>query len=447
MIARFGVMRPFLALALVALGFMAVPARAGVEIEEVTSPGGITAWLVEEHSLPFVALELRFRGGASLDAPGKRGAVNLMAGLLEEGAGDMDAQGFARARERIAAQFSYDATDDAVEVSARFLSDTRDEAIELLRSSLVEPRFAPDAIERVREQVLAVIRSDNKDPDQIARNAFSSLVFGDHPYGSPETGTEESVRALAREDLIAAHRATLARDRIHVGVVGDITPQELSILLDRLLGDLPSTGAPLPGPAELNLPGGVQVVPFETPQSTAIFGQPGIDRDQPDFFPAYVLNHILGGGGFSSRLMSEVREKRGLTYGVYSYLLDKDAAQLWIGSVASANDRVAEAIEVIREQWRKAHEEGVTAKELEDAKTYLTGAYPLRFDGNGTIANIIVGMQMDGLPRDYINTRNDRINAVTLQDVNRIAGELMAPDRLTFVVVGEPVGLTTALKD
>ena len=145
--------------------------------------------------------------------------------------------------------------------------------------------------------------------------------------------------------------------------------------------------------------------------------------------------------------MSEVREKRGLTYGVYSYLLDKDAAQLWIGSVASANDRVAEAIEVIREQWRKAHEEGVTAKELEDAKTYLTGAYPLRFDGNGTIANIIVGMQMDGLPRDYINTRNDRINAVTLQDVNRIAGELMAPDRLTFVVVGEPVGLTTALKD
>ena len=189
----------------------------------------------------------------------------------------------------------------------------------------------------------------------------------------------------------------------------------------------------------------MKVTDFATPQSIVAFAQPGIDRDDPDFFAAYILNHILGGGGFESRLMSEVREKRGLTYGVYSYLADKDAAQLWMGSVASANDRVAEAITVIRDEWDRIHTEGVTPEELENAKTYLTGAYPLQFEGNGPIADIAVGMQMEGLPTDYIVTRNDKVNAVTLDDINRVARELLDPETLTFVVVGQPVGLDSTL--
>lgn len=424
------------------LGLAAVPARALVEFQEVKSPGGITAWLVEEHSLPFVALELRFRGGASLDAPGKRGAVYLMTGLLEEGSGDVDSRAFARATEAIAAKFEYDASDDHVSISARFLTETRDEAVGLLRDSLVAPRFAPAAIERVRAQVLAGIRSDRKDPDRIARDAFSELVYGDHPYASPETGSIESVGALTREDIVAAHRAALARDRVHVSAVGDITPAELSELLDTLLGDLPATGAPMPDEADTNLPGGVRVVDFGTPQSSVIFGQPGLDREHPDFFAAYILNHIIGGSGFSSRLMTEVREKRGLTYGVYSYLANRNHADLWIGSVSSSNDRVAEAIKVIRDQWTRIREQGVTAEELNNAKTYITGAYPLRFDGNGSIADIAAGMQVRGMPRDYIETRNARMKAVTLEDVNRVAKELMDPGKLTFVVVGQPEGLT-----
>lgn len=432
------------ALALVAM-LAALPARAGVDIQEITTPGGIDAWLVEEHSIPFVALELRFRGGTSLDAPDKRGAVNLMTGLLEEGTGDMDSRAFARATEEIAAEFSYGAGDDAVSVSARFLTETRDEAIELLRASITAPSLAPEAIERVRAQVIAGLNSGLKDPDTIARNTFAGLVFGDHPYGSPEEGTIESVSALTRDDLLAAHRAVFARDRVYVSAVGDITADELSALLDRLLGDLPETGAPLPGRADQNLPGGIEVVDFDTPQSSVIFGQPGIDREDPDFFAAYILNHIIGGGGFESRLMTEVREKRGLTYGVYTYLSDKDNGEVWVGSVSSANDRVAEAIAVIREQWARIREEGVTAEELNDAKTYITGAYPLRFDGNGTIANIAVGMQIDGFPKDYIATRNDRMNAVTLEDVNRVARELLDPDKLTFVVVGRPEGLSSTI--
>ncbi|NCQ23927.1 MAG: peptidase M16 [Rhodobacteraceae bacterium CG17_big_fil_post_rev_8_21_14_2_50_63_15] len=423
----------------------ALPARAEITIKELTTPGGLNAWLVEDHTIPFVALELRFRGGGSLDAPGKRGATNLMVGLLEEGAAEMDARAFARATESLAADFGYSVNDDQVSISVRFLTENRDQAVDLLRASLLQPRFDADAIERVRGQITSSIRSAETNPRSIVGRAFDGLVFGDHPYATALDGTLESVAALNREDVLAAHDGALARDRLYISAVGDITEAELAAMLDHLLGDLPATGAPLPGPATLNLPGGVQVVDFATPQSIVAFAQRGIAREHPDFFAAYILNHILGGGGFESRLMTEVREKRGLTYGVYSYLADKDAAKLWMGSVASANDRVAEAIAVIRTEWERIRNDGVTPEELQNAKTYLTGAYPLQFEGNGPIASIAVGMQMQGLPTDYIANRNDMVNAVTLDDINRVARELLDPDALTFVVVGQPERLESTL--
>ncbi|HKK86443.1 MAG TPA: pitrilysin family protein [Roseovarius sp.] len=429
----------------ICLSLVALPAMADVEVKEITTPGGLEAWLVEEHNIPFVSLELRFRGGASLDAPGKRGATNLMVGLLEEGAGDMDARAFARATESLAASFRYDVSDDTISISARFLTENQEDAVSLLRESLVNPRFDEQAIQRVRAQVMSNIRSSLKDPRDLAGMAFDKLVYGEHPYATPLNGTAESVSSLERQDLLDAHKATLARDRVFISAVGDITEDELKSLLDDLLGGLPETGAPLPEPAEVNLPGGVKVVDFETPQSVAMFAQPGIDRDDPDFFAAYILNHILGGGSFESRLMQEVREKRGLTYGVYSYLADRDGAQLWMGSVSSANDRIAEAVKVIRDEWARIRDNGVTEQELQDAKTYLTGAYPLRFDGNGPIADITVAMQMENLPTDYILNRNAMVEAVTLVDVNRVAQDLLDPSRLTFVITGQPKGLETTI--
>lgn len=426
----------------VMLALAALPARAAIEIKEVVSPGGITAWLVEDHAIPFTALEIRFRGGASVEAAEKRGATNLMAALLEEGAGEMDARAFARARDGLAASFRYSVSDDALSVSVQFLTENRDAAIDLLRQSLIAPRFDVEAIERVRGQVLSGLRSDEKNPQSIASRRFAALVYGDHPYGSSLDGTIDTVSALTRDDLLAAHAGTLARDRIHVSAVGDITADQLGALLDSLLGDLPATGAALPGLADPVFPGGVEVVDFPTPQSVVLFGQPGIGQEDPDFFAAFILDHILGGGGFESRLMTEVREKRGLTYGIYTYLADRELAQVWGGSVASANDRVAEAVEVIRAEWQRMQQDGVSQDDLDNAKTYLTGAYPLRFDGNGTIANIIVGMQMRGLPIDYAATRNDQVNAVTLEDVNRVARSLLDPAQLSFVVVGQPEGLT-----
>ena len=431
------------AFAAAALMMAALPARAEIEIQEVTTPGGISAWLVEEPSIPFVALELRFKGGGSLDAPGKRGATNLMVGLLEEGTGEMDARAFARELESLAASFDYDTFDDTISVSAKFLTDTTDAAMALLRGSLVAPAFNQVAIDRVKAQVLSGLASDQSDPDKIAGRTFDRLAFGDHPYATSLDGTRDSVMALSREDIVAAHAAAFARDRVYVSAVGDISAEELSALLDELLGDLPETGAPLPGTAPFLLEGGLTVEPFDTPQSVVLFGHRGLERDHPDFLAAYVINEVFGGSGLTSRLMSEVREKRGLTYGVYSYLVPKDHAALVMGSVASANNRVAETIAVIREEWAKLGQDGLTAEELAAAKTYLTGAYPLRFDGNGPIANILIGMQMDGLGPEYVTERNALVEALTLDEVNRVAAELYDPEALHFVVVGQPERLET----
>lgn len=420
---------------------LALPAQAEIPIKEVTSPGGITAWLVEDHNIPFTALEIQFRGGTSLEAPDKRGVVNLMTATLEEGAGELDSRGFAEARDALAASFSFDAGTDSVGVSAQFLTENRDQAIDLLRAALVTPRFDQDAVDRVREQVLSNLRSNEKDPGTIASERFDLLAFGDHPYGSSGDGTVETVTALTRDDVVAAHKAALARDRVFVAAAGDITAEELGALLDRLLGDLPATGAPQLTEAPWLLPAGITVQDFPSPQSTVFFGQRGIPRDDPDFFPAFVLNEMLGGGRFTARLMTEVREKRGLTYGIGTYIVNMDHADMLLGQFSASNDKVAEAIEVVKSEWGRIGREGVTPEELEATKTYLTGSYPLRFDGNGPIASILVGMQMDGMPIDYVTTRNSKVEAVTMEDIKRVAAELFDPEALHFVAVGQPSGL------
>lgn len=419
---------------------LALPAQA-IDIQQVTSPQGIKAWLVEDHSIPFVAIEIAFRGGASVDAPGKRGAIHLMTALLEEGAGDRDAVEFAEAMETLAASAAFDVSDDAVMVGFRTLTENRDEAADLLADALARPRFDMDAVERVRAQALSVIRSQENDPGSIAATEMARRMWGDHPYGSPLTGSTESVSALTREDLVAAHARVIARDRVIVSAAGDIDAAALGLLVDRILGGLPAQAtAPLPTPPELQLTGATTVIDWDSPQTVVRFAQQGLPIDDPDYFAAVVLNHILGGGGFSSRLMDEIREKRGLTYGVGTSLSNQVLADSWGGGMATANDRTAEAVALLRETWARLRD-GVSEQELTDAKTYLTGEYPLRFDGNRRISGILAGMQLMGMTPDYINTRNDRVEAVTAADVRRVAQRMLDPDALEFVLVGRPEGM------
>lgn len=416
-----------------------LPARA-IEIQQVTSPGGITAWLAEDRTIPFVAVSVMFRGGASLDAADRRGAINLMTATLEEGAGDLDATGFAEALEALGAEIGFDVDDDALSVSARMLTENRDEAAGLLRLALTEPRFDADRVELVRAQVQLSVRAEDTDPQSIAAKELARQAWGDHPYATSLNGTAGSVAALTRDDLVDAKNRVIARDRLIIAVAGDIGADDLGPLLDRTFGDLPQTGtAPLPQPATLQLTGGETVIDWDSPQTVVSFAQPGLPMDDPDYFAAFVANRILGGGGFSSRLMEEIREKRGLTYGVGTVLANGLYGNTWQGGMSTSNDKVAEAVALVKEGWTSMAD-GVSDQELSAAKTYLTGEYPLRFDGNRRIAGILAGMQLIGLPADYVNTRNRQVEAVTADDVKRVAARLLKADDLRFVLVGRPAG-------
>lgn len=423
---------------LLALAAIALPARAEIEIVPVTSPGGIAAWLYEDHSIPMLTIEASFLGGGALDADERSGATYMMAALLHEGAGDLDAPAFATAQEELAAQFGFWASDDAVSVSATMLDGARDATVELLRLALVAPRFDPEAVERVRAQALASIRMGMTDPGTLAGQAFYARAFPNHPYGRPLQGTLQTVAAIGADDLRAAHTAALARDRLKVAVVGAIGPEELGPLLDRLFGDLPDTGPPLPAAAVPVASGGTIVIDVDVPQSVIFFGGPGLRHGDPDFVPAMVMDHILGGATFDSRLMGELRERRGLTYGVDTYIATGILGGLYIGSFSSSNEHVGEALGVVRKEWARMAAEPVDDAELLAAKRYLTGEYPLRFEGNQRIAAQLLGIQVAGYGLEFVNLRNRLVEAVTAEDVARVAQRLLRPEALGTVVAGRP---------
>jgi zinc protease len=416
-------------------------ARAEIDITPVSTPSGLTAWLVQEPDIPFVALDLVFLGGTVLDSDAKSGAVTLMTALLEEGAGDMNAQAFATRTEELAAQFSFDSGRDTVTVSARFLTENMDDAIAHLRAALTQPRFDPDAIERVRGQMLAQLRRDALDPNSLASQAFSKAAFGDHPYGRSGDGTPESVAALTRDDLLAAHAAAITRDRVYIGVAGDIAPDALAALLDKVFADIPAATSTLPARTEFMADAGETVIDFDNPQSVVAFGHRGIARDHPDYMAAFVLSEVFGGGRFGTRLMTSLREERGLTYGVGTFLASGSYGDSYQGRVSTDNNNVPEVVDLLRGEWTRIATDGISAEELGRIQTYMTGAYALRFDGNGAIASILASMQFQGFDIDYVNRRNDLINALTLDQMNRVAREIFAPDELVFVIVGRPVGL------
>lgn len=420
---------------------VAFPLRAEVDITEVTTASGLTAWLVQEDSIPFVAMELVFVGGNAIDPDGQEGVTSLMTNLLSEGAGEYDAQAFAARSEELAARLSFDSGGDTVSVSARFLTEDSDDVIAHLRLALTEPRFDEDAIERVRSRTLAQLRRDATDPNTIASRAFAESAFGEHPYARPGDGTPETVAAIDRDALIAAHQGAIARDRVHIGVAGDISPDRLAELLDTLLAEIPETGSDLPGHAEFLAEPGISVVPFDGPQSIIAFGHAGIARDDPEFLTAFVVNEIFGGGRFGTRLMRSLREERGLTYGVGAFLSSRAFGESYQGRISTENANVEIVLDLLRDEWARIADEGVSEEELSRIQTYLTGAYPLRFDGNSSIASIMASMQLQGFDIDYVNIRNDLITDLTLDEVNAMASRLYDPEALKFVIVGQPVGV------
>jgi zinc protease len=430
-----------LGLAVILILTAALPARA-VEVQRVISPGGIEAWLVENHSNPIISLDLSFRGGAALDPAGKEGLANLVSGLIDEGAGALDSQAFQGRLDELSISLSFTAGRDSLSGEMMTLTENREAAFELLRLALTEARFDEEPVARIRSQILAGLSRESQDPKSIVGRTMSKVLFPEDAYGRPAKGTSASVSALTAADLRRFTSERFARDVLVVGVVGDIAAAELARRLDETFLGLPATAAPAElAEATPDAQGGVIVVERDIPQSIVAFGHAGIARDDPDYYAAYVVNYILGGGGFSSRLYEEVREKRGLAYSVYSYLNPLDRAALVIGGVATQNGRVAQSLDLIRAEWRRMAEAGPNETELRDAKTYLTGSFPLRFSSSGRISGMLAGMQYQDLGIDYLERRNGLIEAVTLDDARRVAARLYDADKLTVVVVGRPDGI------
>ncbi len=412
-------------------------------IQRVTSSSGVEAWLVEDYTVPLLALEFAFEGGSSQDAPGKAGTANILSGLLEEGAGPYDSQAFLARVEDLALDMSFHSGRDHFSGNMRSLIKHRDAAFEMLRLALCEAHLDKEAIARVKAQVIAGMKHSENDPGSIASRNWHARAFPDHPYGIPGDGTYASVANIEREDLLGMSQRLFTRSNLKVAVVGAIDATSLAGLLDHSFGGLPEKSTTLVKVPPV-LPKGLgtrEIISLDVPQSVIKFGAAGPARNSPEFMASFVANHILGGGVFSARLFKEVREKRGLAYSVYSALSPSRSASLFVGSTATKNERAGEALQVIEEQIADMANTGPTAEELSSAKKYLTGSYALRFDTSAKIAGQLVQIQLDGLGIDYIERRNAEVESVTLDAVKQAAHTLFGSGKMLVSVVGKPEGL------
>lgn len=414
-------------------------AFAKVDVEKVVSPNGIEAWLVSDATVPMIALEASFEGGLSHEPKGKEGLATLFAGLLEEGAGALDAQAFAKQADELGAYFTYEARADSLNVSARMLKKNLTESVSLLALSLAEPQFPEDAFVRVQQQILSSIAQKAVRPSTLASEAWGRTMLPNARYGQPQMGTEASVTGLTRQDVVDAYAAFLNRNQLKVAVVGDITAAELAEVLDTLFYPLPDAPQKVHPPVTVAqfYPQNI-TTPVDVPQASIQFGHVGLLRQDPDYIPLSIVNYILGGGGFASRLTEVVREDNGLVYSIGSYLLPYQRVGLYIGNLATSNGNVDKAIDLVTQQWALMAQYGMTEAELQNAKTYLTGAFPLRFDSNTKIAQYLISAKKYNLGIDYINKYPDLINAVTIEQVNAAARTHLHPDKLLFSIAGQP---------
>jgi zinc protease len=430
------------ALAAVAFFAFAGPALAASKIEAIVSPGGIKAWLVREPAVPMVALDYAFTGGANADPADKPGVANMVGSAIDEGAGDLDAQAFQERMEDKAIQLGFTAGRDQFRGSLRALTANLDDAVTLLRLALTAPRFDAEPVERIRDQMQSALRRATTSPNDIANRRWWATAFPGHPYGQPSNGTPESLAAITPDDLKAYVRNVFARDTLTVAIVGDIDALGAGKLIDSVFGGLPAKAnlAPVPAAAMQGL-GERIVVDLDVPQTVINFGSPGLARNDPDFFTAYVVNHVFGVGSHTSRLYNEVREKRGLAYSIRTALVWMEHASVLSGGTATQSARAGETLSIIEREAKRMAEEGPTQEELDKARAYLKGSYALGFDTSSKIAGQLVQIQLDKLGIDYPEKRSALLDAVTLADARRVAKRLLDTKTLTLVV-GRASGLT-----
>ncbi len=423
-----------LVLSLLALLALAAPARA-IDIQRVVSSGGIEAWLVETHSVPIVTVQFAFAGGSAQDPPGLPGVANFLSATLDEGAGDLDSQAFQGLINDYSIPLGYWASNDDFFGTMYTLTENADLAFRLLRLSLTEPRFDEEPVERMRSRILARVNAALSDPRAIAGETMLGALLPDHPYSWPVDGTPQSVAAITVEDLRAYRARVIARSELRIAVVGDIDAATLAARLDEVFGALPATPDLTPVP-DIRPVEGLRIdIPMDIPQTSLQFATAGIAWDDPDIYAAIVANYIFGSGA-QSRLLTELRERRGLVYTVGTNWFGLDHAYALYGATQTRPQSADEALAVMEEELRRFIAEGPTAAEVELAKDYLTGSYPLGFTTSSAIAEQLLGIQLEGLGIDHVNRRNALIAEVTVDDVKAVLQRILAGHELTVVRVG-----------
>ena len=426
-----------LAFAVFAALLAAAPAQAA-PIQNIDLGKHAEVWFTEDHTVPIVSFNISLPAGAAYDPAGKAGLAAFTGAMIDEGAGGLDSKAFHEALANRAIAFSARAERDYLVISISTLKENAPEALHLLQLALTRPRFESEALQRVRAQIIQSLQQDQVEPQRLASRGFMRQFFGGHAYAHPLTGEIESISAITAADLKSFARTHWVKSGLKVAVAGDITAPALAKLLGETF--LPVSGAavpPLLNVGRLGAPG-THVIALPVPQPTAAFGLPGIMRADPDFIPGYVANYILGGGGFSSRLTDEVRVKRGLTYGISTSLTSYNKASILQGSVATRANAIRQTMQVVKDTFAEFAKNGPTQQELDDAKTYLTGSFPLAFASNSGTAAQLGAFQRQNLDIGYVTRRNSLIQAVTLADVKRVSKRLFDPLRLTVVIGGSP---------
>ena len=414
---------------------------AFVRIEQFVTPGGISVWLVNEPSIPILSLQAAWPGGSASDPEGFEGLARAVAWMMNEGAGDLDALAFQTRMEDLNMSFGCSPGRDWTSCSARMLTRNADDAMALVALALNDPRFDADPLGRFQRETRVQVERQATNPGFLARDALETQLYPDHPYARDMSA--QSIGALTPALVRNHQQRIMTREGLLVTAVGAITPQELAPLIDDAFAGLPeSSDLPDLEPVTLGDPPAAPLtIDLEQPQSLVMFMASGLQRSHPDFFAAYVLNHILGGGGLDSRLMKELREKRGLTYGISTGLEFGGQLAAWQGAGQTKNESAGTFVELTQAELRAMARDGVTQEELDRAKAFLTGAYPLGFDSNAKIASNMMSVRQQKLGVDYFDRRNAAIEAVDLNEVNRVAAEWLAPGRFSFAVVGQPEGL------
>ena len=410
-------------------------------IQQFVTPGGVSVWLVEEPSIPILSLRMAWEAGSANDPEGLEGLTYAMTYHMNEGAGELDAQAFFKRMEELNMSFGCGSNVENTYCNASMLTEAVDESFEMIGLALREPRFDAGPFERFKREQEVSLKTRETNARYLANRARQAALYPDHPFAREVSA--ESLAALSQDGMATQKQRLMTRDRLLITAVGAISPEQLAPLIDRATADLAETSELVDVPA-IELAEAVAdpiLVDLPQPQSLVSFIAPAMTRESPDFYPAVVLNYVLGGGGFESRLMQDLRVEKGLTYGVSTRVSPGEKLQSWSGGGQTKNESAGAFIAGVKDNLEALVSAGITEAELSDAKAYLTGSYPLSFDSNAKIAARMMGVRQDGLPVSFFDTRNALIEAVTLEDVNRVAQDYLQAENFTFIIVGQPQGL------